>query len=329
MGIKYNKYNNLTGYLARNYSSKRHLNANKLTLIRGALIVGTAPRGHLVFSKELIDWKISTICTFVDSNRPFSIKNIDQLEISEKANVAYFIGMVFAQIHMQIIYNVRHLEHLSNTNISMLRYNKGDLQIPDLWGICNKTGISYLVEAKGSTTSMDYFSNSVVRKAISQLNVVRQINYTIPLTISNIYSQHNNNLERLVIATHPDSNGEIMQQIIDPREGKEKIIDIDGNELVYKYYINLIKILQAEETEKINIMNLQFRVIKLNTNNYSIGILEEIYQLYDSEIKSEIHFRVNKVLDKLEEIYINEFENEMYSIGIDGVIVLENNKEKK
>ncbi|MGG3805353.1 hypothetical protein [Metabacillus fastidiosus] len=113
MSIHYNNYASLTDYIDRNtiYISSQFFYANKLTLIRGALIAGLAPKADLNFTKELVEWEISTMLAFFNTIFPFTIQNANELEMSERVTVAYFIGMVFAQIHMQKNYNIRHLEH--------------------------------------------------------------------------------------------------------------------------------------------------------------------------------------------------------------------------
>jgi len=334
MSIQYNNYSSVTDYIDRNavYASKQSLYASKLTVIRGALIVGLAPKAHLKLTKELVEWKISTMLAFIDTNSPFTIRNADELEMSERVTVAYFIGMVFAQIHMQSQYNVRHMEHLKNPGITPTSL-PGDLKNPDLWGLNHKTGNSYLVEAKGSTVRKEYFDNQNVRKADSQLRAITQIDYTVS-GATTIYNQASSNLEKLIVATHPNSNDEMMQHIIDPTDEEDKVVKVSGDELVYKHYSQLVKLLGGEEYKIIDLEdlpNFKFRTIDFDAYNCSIGLLDEIYQVLKSLVVKEeivqedlrdINKEVSLVLDRFEKVFNNNLENKQFSIGIDGVIVL-------
>lgn len=334
MGIQYNNYSSLADYIDRNaiYASNQSFYASKLTLIRGALIVGLAPKAHLSLTKELVEWKISTMFAFIDTDSPFTIKNADELDMSERVTVAYFIGMVFAQIHMQSQYNIRHLEHLKNRGINP-KSLPGDLKNPDLWGLNHRTGNSYLVEAKGSTVSKEYFDNKNIRKAASQLRAITQIDYTV-LGVTSTYNQASSNLEKLIVATHPNSDDEMMQHIIDPTDEEDKVVKVSGDEQVYKHYSHLVKLLGGEESNILDLEDLpkfKFRTIDFDAYNCSVGLLEEVYQILKSLVVKEkivqedlsgINKEVNLVLDKLDKITSGNLENEKFSVGIDGVIVL-------
>lgn len=335
MSIQYNNYSSVTDYIDRNavHASSQSFYANKLTLIRGAVITGLAPKAHLSLSKELLEWKISTMLAFIDTTSPFIIKNASDLEMSEKVTVAYFIGMVFAQIHMQKMYNVRHLEHLKNPGITPTSL-PGDLKNPDLWGINHRTGQSYIVEAKGSTACSNYFTNKHIIKAESQLEAITQIDYTVS-GVTSTFNQASSNLEKLIIATHPNLNGEMMQHIIDPVEEKDKIVKVNGDEMVYKQYSHLVNFLSVQQSKIIELHKLskvKFRIIDIDALNCSIGLLEEIYQILNPLVSKEnlvqenltnINKDLNSVLDRFEKLTNHELENEKFSIGLDGVIVLE------
>lgn len=273
---------------------------------------------------------------FIDTNSLFTIKTVNDLEMSERVTVAYFIGMVFAQIHMQKMYNVRHLEHLKSPGIGFIS-RSGDLKNPDLWGVDIRTGQSYLVEAKGSTARADYFDNTKITKAEIQLNAILQINYEI----NGVTTTFNGaNLKKLIIATHPNTNNEMMQHIIDPIEENQKIIKVQGNKMVHKHYLHLANFLRMENSNVIEINRIpdvKFRVINLEMFNCSIGLLEDIYQVLKPKLVIEapreedlvgINEEINSILDTYELESNVQFQNdEKYSIGIDGVIVLNNDYE--
>lgn len=335
MSIQFSNYTSVSDYKDRITSSRQVFYANKLTLIRGAITAGLAPRAHLNITREVLEWKIATMLAFINTSSPFTIKNVSDLETSEKVTVAYFIGMVFAQIQMQNMYNVRHLMHLKSDNITVTS-SPGDLKNPDLWGLDYITGQSYLVEAKGSTKCGRYFSNSYVNKAEIQLNAILQVHYNLG-GHTTTYDQASFNLNKLIVATHPNINGEIMQHVIDPKNEEQKILDINGDEMVYKHYANLVKFINNEEAKSIEINNIsgvKFKMIDLDSFNCSIGIMENIYEILKPYTKvenlteailSNLHQEVNDSLDELDKLISKIPDNDKFSIGIDGIIVIEKN----
>lgn len=243
--------------------------------------------------------------------------------------------MVFAQIQMQKMYNVRHLMHLKSDNIAVTS-SPGDLKNPDLWGLDYITGQSYLVEAKGSTKCSEYFSNSYVEKAETQLNAILRVHYNLG-GHTTTYDQASFNLNKLIVATHPNINGEIMQHVIDPKNEEQKILDINGDEMVYKHYAHLVKFINNEEAKSIEINHIsgvKFKMIDLDSFNCSIGIMENIYEILKPYTKveslteailSNIHQKVNDSLDELDKLINKRSDNDKFSIGIDGIIVIEKN----
>lgn len=123
MSFKYNYYSGLGNYFKDPTSQDLNISANGLSLIRGSIIVGLAPYAHRLHDQELLEWKIKTMLTFIDPTK-YKVKYIDSLEQSEKVAVAYFIGMVCAQIHMQSIYKIRHMQHLTNRGIESVSTQK-------------------------------------------------------------------------------------------------------------------------------------------------------------------------------------------------------------
>lgn len=336
MSIQFSNYASVRDYKNRlTTSSNQAFYANKLTLIRGAITVGLARKGHLNTTREVLEWKIATILAFINTSSPFTIKNVADLETSEKVTVAYFIGMVFAQIQMQKIYNVRHLMHLKSDNITVTS-SPGDLKNPDLWGLNYITDQSYLVEAKGSTICSNYFNNSYVDKAEIQLNAILQIHYNLN-GCTTTYNRASLNLNKLIVATHPNIGGEIIQHVIDPKNEEQKTIDINGDEMVYKYYAHLVKFINNEKAQSIKIStlpNIKFKIIDLDSFYYSIGIMEEVYNLLEPYTKTinltesilrNLHQKVNNSLDELNKLINKIPDNDKFSIGIDGIIIIEKN----
>lgn len=335
MSIQFSNYASVSDYKDRITSSSQVFYSNKHTLIRGAITAGLAHKAHLNITREVLEWKIATMLAFINTSSPFTVKNTSDLETSEKVTVAYFIGMVFAQIQMQKMYNVRHLMHLKSKNITVTS-SPGDLKNPDLWGLDYITGQSYLVEAKGSTKCSEYFSNSYVKKAETQLNAILQVHYNLG-GHTTTYDQASFNLNKLIVATHPNINGEIMQHVIDPKNEEQKILDINGDEMVYKHYAHLVKFINNEKAKSIeinNISGIKFKMIDLDSFNCSIGIMENIYEILKPYTKvenlteailSNLHQEVNDSLDELGKLINKIPDNDKFSIGIDGIIVMEKN----
>lgn len=344
MGILFNNYANVGEYKKfkrdKNYKDKK-LNANRLTLLRAAITVGLTPKAHLNLSRELLEWKISTMLTFVDTKSNYKIQNVEDLEMSERISVAYFIGMVFANIQMQKEYNVRHLMHISSPGNTVV-LKPGVKKSPDLWGINYKTKKSYLVEAKGSLVCSEYFARRNYKRindAKEQLEAVLQIEYKVDNN-TEIYNDSKGNLNKLIIATHPNEAKEMLQHVIDPSKGEEGVITLEGNEVIYNYYYHLVKFIKFSNSKVIELPqmpNFKFRVFKLETFNYSIGLLENIYEVIEPFIEASLEnnnnsvykddlqgmdFSVNHSLDEMESISNNNMDTEVTSLGPDGIIVM-------
>ncbi|UQD50944.1 hypothetical protein C0971_01960 [Bacillus methanolicus] len=193
-------------------------------------------------------------------------------------------------MHMQKYYGIRHLEHLKNEGIVPIPY-KDRNERPDLWGLNRKTMKSYLVEAKGSIGFKKYFDNADIRKAEQQLNTIKQIDYSTSSGISFIFNEAMHNLEKLIVATHPNEDEELTQHIIDPNNSEEVIVNINGDELVFKYYYNLIDWLINENKREIavflNQKKIEFVVFDLPDLSISVGVLKEIYVYLENLVKKE------------------------------------------
>lgn len=351
MIVSYNYYSNYAKYEGDKkgkipLTNIKNLKVNRLSLFRSAVIVGLAPQGYKAISVEVKKWKIKTVDTFVDtSTKSLKFKNIQDLESSEKVAVSYLLGMVFAHLHMQKIYKIRHLEHLSNSKITPISFT-GQKKQPDLWGFNRKRRkpISYLVEAKGTSKEHNYFELKAINRAVTQLSAIDEINYTTSKVGLRVFNKSKKNLKKLIVATHPNKKSEIIQKIIDPDNPERRKIDIDGDELVYKYYYHLIVWLKSEKnreiTIKFNSEEKKFIVINISDTNISIGVLKEIYDFFNNIVVEEedykkktykkedfvdSDYKINKYLNNLKGI--DEFEGNI-SLGTDGVIAFENQKEK-
>ncbi|PJN86846.1 hypothetical protein [Bacillus sp. mrc49] len=337
MGINSSYYNSKTDYMDRVVASSGTYFCSKFTVLRGALTVGLAPKEYLSIPKEVAEWKLATVNAFIEfSTSPLTMKNITHLETSEKVNVAYFLGMVFSQIYMQTHYGLRHLEHLRNSGIKVSKRTTRKMN-PDLWGISttlitSKTPPSpksFLVEAKGSTTRSTYFNDENVDKAARQLGVVTQINYKSSAGAKpQIFNSSLSNLEKLVVATHPNDNGEITQHIVDPTNGQDNVVEVNGDETVYKHYLGIMNLIANETIIPSTKSGIKFKVVEYKKLGCFVGISEKVFDIVYESFKGKkvtskslegINNKINKELDDLN--LLNNIESENLSIGIDGIIV--------
>lgn len=348
MIVSYNEYSSVSHY-DKDRKSKTSLSSgstiypvNPFRLFRSSVIVGLAPKNFRKLPPAVRDWKMRTVKTFIDLNSkkpPLKFANFKDLETSERAAVSYLLGMIFAHLLMQNKYKIRHIEHLNNSGIHPVRY-PNTRKSPDFWGfdrtIWPPTD-SYLVEAKGSLTPDEYIAMRPINKAVKQLNSIKQIGYKTSMGRSLIFNKdYLKNLDKLIIATHPNSNNNVIQKIIDPEESEELVITINGDESIFNYYYNLIGWLQSANSREVSIEinhnEKNFVITDIPDTNISVGVLKEIYERlnrivedekrYEIEDFNEIDQDINKELDELIAID-NEIGN--ISLGIDGVIALDKN----
>lgn len=329
MTINYYYYPRFSDYEDRRINKIRvnSYSINTLTLIKACISMGVGLMGYRNFSKSLLVWRTLNVMTFVDSD--FKFKNIDMLESSEKVSASFFIGMVFAHIHMQEKYNVRFTEHLKSSDICY-KPEKDNEKTPDLWGLDIDNNISYLIEAKGSLIKSNCIKKDRIDSAYEQLKAILEVQHKIHNSTT-IYSKDYYGragyepMEKIIVATHPDDNYEITQHVIDPEERGEKILYVDGNKTVYQQYINLVNLIDEVESEIYELNDVKFRVIDLDLgdSNYSLGIMESIYKIFKNTLDfKELYYDVNKQLDILSEKIDEERESKDYSVGLEGIIIV-------
>lgn len=340
--INFLTYKDFPNYEMNHRDHEGNIYINRLTLIRNAITVGLGPKKIKYLNKDLLEWKVSNILTFIDSNKGYSFKNIDNLESTEKVTVAYYIGMVFAQLYMEKRCKTRFLLHLNSPGITVRNYLERSLK-PDFFGIDkNKNG--YLIEAKGTLQRAGRFSTKKkIEKAVHQLESVSRVEYRSSGSF-HIFSQHipSQYLNKLVIATHPNvlnkGNLDIKQHIIEvhpcfnshtPYNPYEMSITFDVNKTIFHHYIALKEMISLAENnilvELRQIPGTTFRMISLNKLNCSIGLSEEIYQTLNTDAANQgLYEQINSTLDRIEirEANINQ---ESFSLGSDGIIVVGNN----
>lgn len=304
-----------------------------LDLMHYSWVVGLSYDKTPIFPSELKRWKQSFIEAFVDdSGKKLKFKNLDIIETTEKGSVAYFLGMIFTYAFMCKEFKVKHLFHLSNREIMV--GNVDDMQ-PDLWGYVDHNE-SYLVEAKGSLYNAERFETlEDLRKANSQLRSVFGVKYTYTdrnkkgKIVTKKRSYTLKKLKKIIIGTHPSKDFNIRQEIIDPTEGTNLNIEIDGDKSIYHYYFNIMRLLVSNKNlaKEETIHEENFIVLNSEEFFYKIGLLKVIYDVlenYHTTDKEPDNFvDLFKEIDMgLEQFNTNLFDDNNTSIGLDGIIVM-------
>lgn len=327
MTIYYKTYDTFSNYeqKIKKVNSDGKYSVNRFDLLKASVMVGLPPATRKKLDKDVTRWKIYNIITFIDTESQFSIKNRNHLEQSEKTTIGYYVGMVFAQIYMQKEKKVRHMLHLKDSNIEVI--TSGSKRSPDLWGV-DQSNQSFLVEAKGSIFSRNALNIKSIKNAKDQLDPVKGIKYSVN-GVTTLFDRNNNNLKKLIIATHPNKQDEMLQHIIDPDGGK-KIIEIDGDYLIYDYYSPLVRLIALEDSQIVKLpkMKKKFRIIYFDVLGCYIGILEEIYHIIHPFVVVDIPVsnlieQVDSVLDELTNNPYDSSKNENISLEIDGIVAFD------
>lgn len=186
---------------------------------------------------------------------------------------------------------------------------------------------SYLVEAKGSLELGNCIKFKTMKDACKQVSDVVEVEFQLDRV--KLQSYKGTTLKKLIVATLPNTDKELLQHIVDPEAEEGEIIKVDGDIMVYEYYSTILRMFQMLPNKEIEKHSMKFRVIETKSG-LSIGLLEELYQKLNSlykvsedgaHIENGMNRAVNKVLDKL---HYETFINENIVIGQDGVIVVEN-----
>ncbi|MDN4618428.1 hypothetical protein QCD85_09995 [Paenibacillus sp. PsM32] len=313
------------------------------------------------FPKEILNWKTNIIHTFIDkSSLHLRFKNVSFLESSEKGAVGFFIGMIFAHLYAQIQLEIKFTEHLSNESITP-NLRPGNRSRPDLWGIA-KSGQSYLIEAKGSFDSSDFSKIDYIRKAETQLKNVTSIDFKYSTNQSKTYKGSNlkkiivSTFAKLPVRVTkknqtPGIPNQIYLDVIDPEGAEKKKVTVDGDEMVFKYYYFLVSMLSDQETEEKFLNGTAFILYTIPCEGLKIGLMKDIYNLLNIYVKeyeeniqnnlaksadffreSNLYRKINGdeqdtgILNLLEgkrhEIETDAETKTLFSVGIDGVVVI-------
>ena len=243
---------------------------------------------------------------------------IHEMDRSEKSQISYELGMVFAHLTSQKKLGVIWTLHLSNLDringnrtlsLTWTTERTNNQQEPDLIAI-DENDDFYVIEAKGT---LDKCRAETIREALRQVGYVNQINNTTPC--------------RYVSYFLGKRGKPILIKFIDPEERGQINIELDPNKVIEFYYKKLFGILPNErKLEKKNIKGIVFR--GFTVRNIFIGLERRIFSyLKDMRTNPENRQKnceeIKKISRTLKESIKNiMLENEDLSLGADGIIVM-------
>lgn len=324
-----------------------YFNVNRGDLYRYAVTVGSPSHiFNLRHHKNLWDicnYRIQLIDSFFEiRDSEVSLKNIEYLELSEKINLAYYMGMIFTQLIADKKFGIKQLFHIQPTdfdkqNSNYLVHTKTSSgKIPDLIGIDYNKKI-HIFEAKASTKASSMKKS--VDKGISQLESVKHIvfnnNSGQNYIAKNYSSGLKSNDDRYVVAVQPTSVkvNELVINVIDPLPQGGTKLELNIDYFTLKHYSFIMELFQNATIDKELVQD--FCVIKNEQKNIIIGLKEEIFHILE---ETYIIFKKNKFLSKdlsninglfqkvseclsMENISLSKLETWDIGVGNDGILV--------
>ncbi|MEA0564471.1 hypothetical protein [Lysinibacillus irui] len=330
MEIKYKDFLTVSDFFNKHILLESEYVLNKNTIRRNAVTNGKPPwKG--VIPQDVLKWKLSLVDTFIDftpSNTRVKIKNIQALEESEVRIVSFTLGMLFAQCYAQKFMGVNQLYHLKNLIKDKVITVSTKGKYPDFVGFNRSFDEVYLIEAKGSSTRRNYMSNQTIKEASEQLQSVLSI-VTHQIVGGSSYDKlyFGANLKKFIVATHPDLQNNLTQEVIDPTEGTNCKLVMDADKAVYSYYEHLLFLLNHSIKSEVPILKRSYMVFDIPEYNCSIGLLSDLYDILNTyynkdsrKINSEgLKGKVDEILKDFKE----ESELGHVSIGYDGIISMD------
>lgn len=328
--ISYKDFLTVSDFINKNVFIDSEYVINKNTIRRNAITNGKSPWKGII-PGDVLRWKLTLIDAFIDftpSTSKVRIKNIAALEESEVRIVSFTLGMLFAQCYAQKFMGTNQLYHLKNLikDGTITVSTKG--KYPDFIGFSKSFDEVYLIEAKGSSTRRNYMSNKTIEDASEQLQSVLSI-VTHQIVSGNNYDKlyFGPNLKKYIVATHPDLNNNLAQEVIDPTEGRDCKLVMDADKAVYSYYEHLLFLLNHSTKRKVEVLNHSYMVFDIQGYHCSIGLLTDLYEILNTYYKKDSRNIVSEGLkEKIDEILENfkeEIDLEHVSIGYDGIISMD------
>ena len=269
-------------------------------------------------------------------------------EQSIKAAVSYFIGMLSSYAIAEKHYNISHLFHLKDSNISY-RQKKNSNKVPDFFGLSNgPKPLAYLIEAKGTwKTKLD---NGTIKKGKEQVKSIRKVKFEESPGM--IRKFKDKNLKKHVTGSYFE-NDELHFCDIDPDLQGDLICYFNANVAILRYYKNILSLLStnSEYIEVGTEEGLEFSFI--NFEDYKIGISNSVLKAivdsfgeknltvkaflndrnliferlsddkYLSVIKeSNLYNTISEITNNDYHTVYEKFDNTSVSFGRDGIIVI-------
>ncbi|MBE9527160.1 MAG: hypothetical protein IME94_09330 [Proteobacteria bacterium] len=297
-----------------------HLNGNKsqkvtpLDLARAMITIGHgswySAFNHNIFRVGELICKALAFSEIVNSNLVLT-KGFHRLNQSEKATVSYYFGQGLTKLYSEKHLKVKYLFHVDDY-ISFINYHtkgsaKSKITIgnssknasrPDLIGFVKRNN-SHILEAKGNSTG---YQKNTMQHAINQVSQIISYNGVTPLTrTACFFDLSNTPIKGIIIDPENDDNG--------------IILEFDEDAAMNKYYSFFIENYQRF-TRTINIGKYEYSVAAIGSPNINFGfdkrILElEKYKLLDNDLYP----------DGIDDLPLSDFENNEFSLGLDGVLL--------
>jgi len=306
-------------------------NISVLDVIRAFISVGYPNEFYPLLNGVKI-YKLLKVLGFfyIFQNRKnyFYLKDfIYDMDSSEKVQLSYELGMVFAHLISQRKENVVWTLHLSNLkkingSLDVNMVNPQSKQKPDLIAMDTNKNF-YVIEAKGT---LEECKSREIAKAFAQ--------------VCSIKINGNSPYKRYISYFIGERNTPILVVFIDPEEQGQINVKLDIDRLIEFHYQKLLQILLTkEETKKIKMDKFTFRGITIGVDiskevfeqgiftSIFIGLEEEIFN-YLKDIKRNSENRrknCEKIIKRskhLKKLMENEdFTKDTISLGTDGIIV--------
>lgn len=311
---------NYTGiYNHLNTVGEQHVNCRKIDLYRAIITVGNPSffswrmirqQGFFRALSNSIVQKVLLVQANVEStqNGMNLHPSFHQHVSDQKRVVSYNLGMAFAKIYAEELFeitNLIHVESLKKHGAITFHNTGGKRKEPDLVGFTSD-GSWHVFEAKGVSTNQ---LNTKIRAAKEQAREVDTIHGIQPATLS-------------ACATYLGPH-KILSRIEDPESERKKKIEIKTNEFFESYYNSFfaLKELLGTEPQKEKFENVDYYQHKITTNalRISIGLEEEVFELIQEKKFEPIKDFLSKKMSFKKEGLFEDKEN--YSLGTDGFLV--------
>ena len=222
------------------------------------------------------------------------------MDSSEKGAISYRLGMGLSKYVAEVKLGIpwlMHVDQLRRQGVLTLQQGaleRGDLAGPDL------AGDWHVIEAKGRSNTPE---KSLLTKSKSQASRVIAINGTAPATkcASIIHLA-----ETPILCEFVDPDIDVLHPVK---------FEISEKDFISEYYAPILKLARQDFQKEISVSGMEFKVLPLTFGSYTlgVGISERIMKDTDNSISTAKELHTIK----------SELEGEKFSIGLDGIIVID------